>query len=429
MSSHSDKPKSHAPKELLAQRANPIDVTDFKLPINLESIRLLGHGSMATVILARDTVLKRLVAVKFLRRELSADPTCRRRFEREAQAAARLSQDCVTTVYSVGRLDSDEPYIVMEYIDGNNLADILSAHGPFSVDEAVALLAQIASALAAAHEQNIVHRDVKPANVLIDNKTSQATLTDFGVAAILETGTEAMTRLTRANERLGDPRYMSPEQLRGEKLTGQSDIYSLGIIGYEVLTGKGPFDDPEIGNMASAHLRRPPPDLNHLRADVPQALSDALKRCLAKSPERRPHAQDLPRLLQDPIVLSAGVAPTGPLLGFLQELKKRKVYRAAVAYAAVSFLILQVADLVLPALTESDTPYRIMVITCLAGFPFAIIFAWIFDLRNGRLVRTEDDQNTLSRSATPLQRLLLKLAGLGLSITLVVVIARWLLST
>jgi len=429
MSNQSDKPRSDAQEAPAAQRSSEVDATDFELPANLEVIRLLGHGSMATVLLARDSALKRLVAVKLLRRELSADPTCRRRFEREAQAAARLSHDCVTTVYSVGRSDAEEPYIVMEYVDGNNLADILKSHGPFSSDEAVGLLVQISAALGAAHEQNIVHRDVKPANVLIDNKTGQATLTDFGVAAILETGTETMTRLTRVDERLGDPRYMSPEQLRGDTLTGQSDIYSLGIIGYELLTGKGPFDDPEIGNMASAHLRRPPPDLNQLRADVPQTLSDALKRCLAKSPGHRPRAQDLPSLLQDPIDLSAIEGPPGPVVGFLRELKKRKVYRTAVAYAAASFLILQVADLVLPALIESDTPYQITVIACLAGFPLAVVLAWIFDLRNGRLVRTEYDEVFLSRSTNPLQRLLLKLVGLGLSIALVVVIARWLLFT
>ena len=143
MSSQTDKPKSAESKVHAGRSSDQFDAADFELPTNLEPIRLLGHGSMATVILARDTVLKRFVAVKFLRRELSADPTCRRRFEREAQAAARLAHDCVTTVYSVGRLDSDDPYIVMEYVDGNNLADILSAHGPFGIDEAIGILAQI----------------------------------------------------------------------------------------------------------------------------------------------------------------------------------------------------------------------------------------------------------------------------------------------
>jgi len=428
MSIQGDKSISKGKEALAGESPKKIDVTGFALPPNLKVIRLLGHGSMATVLLARDEDLKRLVAIKLLRRELAADSTCRRRFEREAQAAARLSHDCVTTVYSVGRSDSGAPFIVMKYIDGDNLADFLNAHGPFDIDEAIELLVQIASALAAAHEQNIIHRDVKPANVLIDNKTGKAALADFGVAAILETGTETMTRLTRADERLGDPRYMSPEQLRGEKLTAQSDVYGLGIIGYELLTGKGPFDDPELGNLASAHLRRPPPDLNQIRADVPPALAAALKRCLAKSPAHRPRAQDLPKLMLDPIDLSAGNDPASPIAEFLRELQQRKVYRVAVAYAALTFLVLQVADLVLPALTESTSLYRVMVVTCLAGFPLAIVFAWIFELRNGRLIRTEEDNSVLSRSATSLQRSVLKAFGVGLSIAVVIVIARWLLS-
>jgi serine/threonine protein kinase len=319
--------------------------------------------------------------------------------------------------------------MVMEYVEGSNLADTLKANGPFSVDEVVEFLAQISSALAAAHEQNIVHRDVKPANVLIHNKTGQASLADFGVASILETGSETMTRLTRVDERFGDPRYTSPEQLRGEVLTGQADVYSLGIIGYELLTGNGPFDDAEIRDMVGAHLRRPPPDLSQLRTDVPQALADVLKRCLSKNPEHRPRAQDLPKLLRNPVDAPDDADHSGPVAGFLRELKQRHVYRAAVAYAAVSFIVLQVADLVFPAFTESSTAYQITVIACLAGFPITIVLAWIFDLHGGRIVRTKDSESSaLSRSATRSQRLVLMLLGLGVSIALVVALARWLLS-
>lgn len=428
MSSRGDKPGPGPVRGAgNAEPAQP-DLQVHALPADLEGIRVLGTGSMATVVLARDTALKRLVAVKLLRKELSADPTCRSRFEREAQAAARLSHDGVTTIYSVGRLDNDEPYIVMEYVDGNNLRDVLLAHGPLGIDDAVGFLEQISSALAAAHEQNIVHRDVKPANVLIDNKSSRAMLTDFGVAALLETGSETMTRLTQVDERLGDPRYMSPEQLRGDAVTGQSDMYGLGIIGYELLTGKGPFDDAETRNMAGAHLRRPPPELSQLRSDVPKALSFALKRCLAKRPEHRPRAQDLPALMHGHGSDSINPDPTGPVVGFLRELSDRKVYRAAAAYAAATFIVLQAADLVLPALTESDTLYRITVIACLAGFPVAIVLAWIFDLRNGRLIRTQDDEGGVANSATRVQRLALKMLGLGLSLVLVYIVARWLLS-
>ncbi len=150
MSIQGDKSRSKGNEALAGESPRQFDATGFALPPNLEIIRLLGHGSMATVLLARDKDLKRLVAIKLLRRELSDDPTCQRRFEREAQAAARLSHDSVTTVYSVGRSGAGTPYIVMEYVDGNNLADLLNAHGPFSIDDAIELLVQIASALAAA---------------------------------------------------------------------------------------------------------------------------------------------------------------------------------------------------------------------------------------------------------------------------------------
>jgi len=203
-------------------------------------------------------------------------------------------------VYSTGRLGDGRPYIEMEYVDGVNLEELLRGRGPYDVADACLLLARVASALGAAHAQNIVHRDVKPANILVENPGGEATLTDFGVAAILQTGDSALTRLTRQDERLGDPRYMSPEQLRGEPLTGQSDIYSLGIVAYELLTGKGPFDDAEVSDMASAHIRKPPPDLSARHSEIPPWLSDLLKRCLAKKPEHRPRATDLAERLQNP---------------------------------------------------------------------------------------------------------------------------------
>lgn len=398
-----------------------------RLPDNLELVRPLGHGGMAEVCLARDRTLKRLVAVKTLLPEIAADPTSRMRFEREAQAAARLSHASVTTVYSVGRLDDDEPYIEMEYIDGDNLADILKARGHFAIDEVRAILIQLSSALAAAHSENIVHRDVKPANVLVEDRTRRACLTDFGVAAILETGNEAVTRLTRENERFGDPRYRSPEQLRGEPLTGQSDVYSLGIIGYELLTGQGPFDSAEIRDMASAHLRRPPPDLTLMRPDVPSAMADLLHRCLSKRPEHRPRAHDVAEQLQHPTADASlnDTDPTGPVMSFLRELKQRRVYQTAVAYAAATFIVLQVADLLLPALPDSDMLYRYTVIVCLAGFPLAVVLAWIFDIRQGRLVRA--DEGVLAKGSSPTQRTLLKVIGLAISVGLATAIAAWLL--
>lgn len=362
-------------------------IDDIDLPANLEPIRLLGHGSMASVFLARDRVLKRLVAIKLLRPELCDIEQSRKRFVREGQAAARLSHDTVTTVYSVGGVDEDCPYIEMEYIDGLNLEELLHSRGPFEVGEACSLLAQVASALVAAHQQNIVHRDVKPANILVENATGKATLTDFGLAAILQTGDSELTRLTREDERLGDPRYMSPEQIRGEPLTGQSDIYSLGVVAYELLTGSGPFDDAELTDMAAAHIRRPPPDPAARDSAIPLGLSETIKQCLAKKPEHRPRAKDLVRRLLDPDSIES--SQTMPAPSFLRELKQRKVYQTAAAYAAIAFVLLQVVELLLQPWPQFSVVYRIAVIAAIVGFPITIVMAWIYDWRQGKLVKTE----------------------------------------
>ena len=400
------------------------DIDGIEFPPNLEPIRLLGHGSMASVYLARDRTLKRMVAVKFLKPELCEIERSRKRFEREAQAAARLSHDGITTVYSVGRNREDHPYIELEYVDGTNLEDLLHSRGAFDVAEACGILRQLASALATAHDQNIVHRDVKPANILVCNSKGAVTLTDFGLAAILQTGDHALTRLTREGERLGDPRYMSPEQLRGEPLTGQSDVYSLGVVAFELLAGRGPFDDAEIADIASAHLRRPPPDLSTRRPGVPQWLSDVVKRCLAKKPEHRPRAKDLADLIQNPngAGTSATDAPGAePISSFFQELKQRKVYQAAAAYAAITFVLLQVVDLLLQPWPQLNVVYQLAVIACIAGFPITIVLAWIYDLHSGRLIRT--DQDPTAAAALPARRRKLVLLGLVVSVGIALVAA------
>lgn len=406
------------------------------LPSNLEVIRMLGQGSMARVFLVRDSALKRLVAVKVLRRALAADSISRKRFVREAQAAARISHPCITKVYSVGELSNEVPYIEMEYIESNNLDEVLRSHGRFDVLAARRLLAQISSALAAAHDNRIIHRNVKPANVLIEHDAHRVFLTDFGVAGILESGSEAITQLTKEGECFGDPTYMSPEQLRGEILTVQTDIYSLGVLGYEVLTLHGPFDNSEVTNLTSAHLRRPPLELHVVHPDIPIDLSDVLKRCLSKKPEHRPRAKNLARLFEPAdsvstntvMVLGEDGAPQSALVSFLQEAEKRRVYRAAVAYAAITFVALQVADLVLPPFDPPEWVFRLLVVISLAGFPLTVVLAWIFDLRQGRLLRTNDTSSSFSRKTSRMQRLVLQALGLTLSIVLSAAAAWWLLT-
>ena len=237
---------------------------ESRLPGHLSFVRSLGAGAMASVTLARDAGLKRLVAVKSLRPELNQDPVCRKRFEREAQTAARLSHENIPTIFSVGRLDDETPFIEMQYVQGKNLDELTQSKGQLPLEESLGLIQQVAAALQAAHENNVIHRDVKPANILVDEK-HHVWLCDFGVASIIESGGEALTRLTRAGERFGEPRYMSPEQIRGETLSPQSDVYSFAVLAYELLAGQGPFDSGEIRDIASAHLRRPPPKLSALK--------------------------------------------------------------------------------------------------------------------------------------------------------------------
>ena len=406
------------------------DMDEIVLPANLEPIRLLGHGSMASVYLARDRNLRRLVAIKVLKPELCDIAQGRQRFEREGRAAARLSHDAVTTVYSTGRLDDDRPYIEMEYVDGANLEELLHSRGPFDVPDACRLLGRVAAALAAAHDQNIVHRDVKPANILVEHSSGEATLSDFGIAAILQTGDSELTRLTRQDERLGDPRYMSPEQLRGEPLTGQSDVYSLGVVACELLTGSGPFDDAEVSDLASAHLRRPPPDLADRDRRIPSWLSELLKKCLAKKPEHRPRATDLVQRIQNPDDAEKSQVSTAAIetdLSFFRELKQRRVYQAAAAYAAISFVLLQVVDLLLQPWPDLNVVYQAAVIATVVGFPITVVLAWIYDWRRGRLVRTDSEaMNVDGRKMTDSRRAFL-IIGFTASIAIAALAAWWLL--
>lgn len=395
--------------------------TGCHLPPEYALIRLLGTGAMAHVFLARQTALKRLVAIKVLRSELAADPVGRKRFIREAQAAARIEHPSVTSIFRIGSLENEVPFLEMQYIDGVNLADHLQAFGPLDAQATRSILEQLAAALAAAHECHVIHRNLEPANVLIESETGRVFLSDFGIAGILESGSEIVTKLTREGDRLGSPKYMSPEQIRGETLLPQSDVYGLGLLGYEMLTLHGPFGASEIADVASAHIRRPPIDLHEANPEIPAHLSDQLKRCVSKKPEHRPTAASLASSLVGPIGSAATDAQEDTeirdaLETFLGELKKRKVYRSALAYATVVFVLLQVADLILPALGSPPWVYRTTVIVSLAAFPAALALAWVFDLRDGRLIRTDEVSSRYMQRISPRQLAALQALGLILSI-------------
>ena len=411
------------------------EATGSPLPDGYSLIRQLGEGPLSRVFLVRNTKLKRLVAFKVLRKKLADNSVNHRRFVREAQAAARITHPAVVSIYAVGRLDNDLPYIEMQHIDGRNLRDELKGQRRFEIPEAREVLSQLAGALLAAHEQGVIHRALEPANVLLDRDSDRAFLTDFGIAGILETGAESVTKLTRADERLGSPTYMSPEQLRGNTLTVESDIYSFGLLGYEMLTLRGPFGDADIGDIAGAHIRRPPIDLHEVDTNIPKSLSKILKQCLAKNPQNRPTARNLVEFFlsarEEHRTASARTDKPlpGAVAGFFGELQDRKVYRAAVTYAAVVFVILQVADLMFSPLNIADWVYRLLVILSLSTFPFVLALAWIFDWREGRLTRTEDVDGSFTSRASRRQQLILQALGLAFSIAASWAIAWWLLDS
>jgi serine/threonine-protein kinase len=229
---------------------------------------------MAVVDLARDTELDRDVAVKRLAENLARDDELRARFLREARLAARLAHPNVIRVYDVGE-DGDRPFIAMEYVDGETLADMLARRGPLPPEDVVELGVQACRGLAAAHEAGLVHRDVKPQNLLL-GRDGLLKLGDFGVAF----GTEA-TRLTTAGTVLGTAAYLAPEQARGEDVTAAADVYALGAVLYELLTGRPPRNPESLAELGRPAEIAPP-------AGAPPALSKIVMRCLAADPEDRP---------------------------------------------------------------------------------------------------------------------------------------------
>jgi tRNA A-37 threonylcarbamoyl transferase component Bud32 len=253
---------------------------------------LLGEGGMGLVFVGRDITLKRDVAIKVLSPALADDSVARVRFTREAEAAAAVSHPNIVGVFQVGDLPhSHIPFFVMQYVEGPTLAD--AAGRVFPEPRVRRLVAEVASALAAAHRRKLVHRDVKPGNVVLDGETGRALVLDFGISAALTARRRSRgMRLTTEGMYLGTPTYMSPEQAAGEDVTPKSDVYSLGILAYELLTGAPPFAGNALQVMA-AQVKQPPPSLVERRPDASEALVSLVARCLAKDPARRPSAEEI----------------------------------------------------------------------------------------------------------------------------------------
>ena len=296
---------------------------------DLEIIRPLGHGQAADVFLAREPDLQRMVAVKVLRPTGGMDDIARLRFAREGRALAALTHPGVVQLHRTGETPDGRPFLVMQYVQGRSLEERLAAEGPLGVPEARRVLGAIAEALAAAHRHGIVHRDLRPSNVLIEDETGRVLLTDFGLAAVLDSGREATQRITRTGQVVGDIHSMSPEQIRGEKVTGRADVYQVGVLAYHMLTGEGPFGNGPPARIMAAHLEEEPRDLTQLRMTIDPALSVLVRPCLAKEARRRPTAADLARRLSEPegVGAAAGLDPL--------DLLKRRVPQFVVAAAVV----------------------------------------------------------------------------------------------
>ncbi len=255
------------------------------LSANYELESEIGRGGMGIVYCARDRRLKREIAIKVLPPELSFRADIRQRFLREAETAAQLSHPNIVPIYTVEEKDN-LVYFVMAYIAGDNIGQRLQQHGPMPAVEARRVLREVADALAYAHNRNVVHRDIKPDNIILDAETGRAMVTDFGIArALTDTGD---SRLTATGMAIGTPAYMSPEQSAGDSaIDGRSDLYSLGVVGYQMLCGQPPFTATNTPSMLVKHLSEKPIPVDERWPDLPQDLSRAVMMCLEKDPADR----------------------------------------------------------------------------------------------------------------------------------------------
>jgi serine/threonine protein kinase len=244
-------------------------------------VRVLGQGGMATVEFAHDLELERPVAIKRLAENLAANDEFKRRFLREARLAARLSHPNIVAVYDVGDEDG-HPFIVMEYVEGKTLADLLRPRGRLEPEEAVALALQVCAGLETAHQAGLVHRDVKPQNLLV-TPGGTVKIADFGIARSLDA-----TELTAAGTVLGTAAYLAPEQAAGETVTAAADVYALGAVLYELLTGRPPFVADSLAELVARQQEGTITPVRELAPDVPAATEDAVVHALARDPEYRP---------------------------------------------------------------------------------------------------------------------------------------------
>ncbi|MBX9877094.1 MAG: protein kinase [Candidatus Obscuribacterales bacterium] len=264
-----------------------------KLTEHYEVLSLVGHGGMGVVYKAKHDLMERYVAIKMLLAQHITDSQSVRRFQHEAKAASKLSHPNIITLYDYGVSPTGQPYLVMDYLEGISLADIIKSDGQIGCERGVKIFLQVCDALEHAHNQKLVHRDLKPGNVMLINNEDLkdfVKVVDFGVSKIM--GSDEAQRLTQTGEICGSPVYMSPEQCEGKKLDPRSDVYSMGVLMYEALTGELPLMGKTMVETMSKHLGEKPPRFASVREDlyIPERLENVVFHCLEKNPADRPQS-------------------------------------------------------------------------------------------------------------------------------------------
>lgn len=283
--------------------------TPRNLSSRYELGEILGFGGMSEVHLARDVRLSRDVAIKVLRADLARDPTFYLRFRREAQNAAALNHPAIVAVYDTGEAETDAgplPYIVMEYVDGDTLRDIVRANGPMEPRHAMEVISDVCAALDFSHRNGIVHRDVKPANVMI-NRAGAVKVMDFGIARAISDASSPMTQTAAV---IGTAQYLSPEQARGEQVDARSDVYSLGCVLFEVLTGEPPFKGDSPVAVAYQHVREDPQTPSELNSAISPELDSIILKAMSKNPANR--YQSTADMRSDLVRVLNGQRPSAP---------------------------------------------------------------------------------------------------------------------
>ncbi len=325
-------------------------------------VRELGRGGMGAVYLAQDVALDRPVAIKVLPTEFAVQPTLRERFVREARLAGSLSHPNIIHVHAVEE-HGDLLAIVMQYVDGETLLQRVARAGPYDPQDLARLLQDIAWALGYAHGRGIVHRDVKPDNLMIERGTGRTLIMDFGIAR-----KEQATTLTEVGQSIGTPTYMSPEQAAAEEIDGRSDVYSLGCVGFFAATGRPPFVAPSAHKLLMMHLTEAPPTVRSVRESFPEKLDDVITRCLAKEPEARfTNAEALAESISD---LRLRTREIDPMLRLFHQ-------QTAQSFQALLILVI-VFTLLWEAVPAGDEALRLLVAVLFCTMSLTIVIQ-VFD--------------------------------------------------